>query len=47
MPYVTERWLGGTLTNWVTIYDRIQELERLERLRDSGEINRLTRRKPC
>ena len=44
MPYVTERWLGGTLTNWVTIFDRIQELERLERLRDSGEINRLTKK---
>jgi len=44
MPYVTERWLPGTLTNWVTIYERIQELERLERLRDSGEINRLTKK---
>jgi small subunit ribosomal protein S2 len=44
MPYVTERWLGGTLTNWVTIYQRIQELERLEHLRDSGEINRLTKK---
>lgn len=44
MPYVTERWLGGTLTNWVTIFDRIQELERLERMRDSGEINRLTKK---
>lgn len=44
MPYVTERWLPGTLTNWVTIYDRIQELERLERMRDSGELNRLTKK---
>jgi small subunit ribosomal protein S2 len=44
MPYVTERWLGGTLTNWVTIHQRIQELERLERMRDSGEINRLTKK---
>ncbi|NMC77801.1 MAG: 30S ribosomal protein S2 [Chloroflexi bacterium] len=44
MPYVTERWLGGTLTNWVTIRQRIQELERLEHLRDSGEINRLTKK---
>ncbi|HZW04069.1 MAG TPA: 30S ribosomal protein S2, partial [Anaerolineaceae bacterium] len=44
MPYVTERWLGGTLTNWVTIFDRIQELERLERLRETGEINRLTKK---
>jgi small subunit ribosomal protein S2 len=44
MPYVTERWLGGMLTNWSTIYQRIQELERLEHLRDSGEINRLTKK---
>jgi small subunit ribosomal protein S2 len=44
MPYVTERWLPGTLTNWVTILERIHELERLERLRDSGEIHRLTKK---
>ena len=25
MPYVTERWLGGMLTNWSTIYQRIME----------------------
>jgi small subunit ribosomal protein S2 len=44
MPYVTERWMGGMLTNWSTMYKRIQELERLENLRDSGEINRLTKK---
>jgi small subunit ribosomal protein S2 len=44
MPYVTERWLGGMLTNWVTMYQRINELERLERMRDTGEINRLTKK---
>jgi small subunit ribosomal protein S2 len=44
MPYVTERWLGGMITNWSTIFKRIQELERLEHLRDSGEINRLTKK---
>ena len=44
MPYVAERWLGGLLTNWMTIYKRIQELDRLEHLRDSGEINRLTKK---
>ncbi len=44
MPYVNERWLGGTLTNWSTIQQRIRELERLEKLRDSGEINRLTKK---
>ncbi len=44
MPYVTERWMGGMLTNWSTIYLRIQELERLEKLRDTDEINRLTKK---
>jgi small subunit ribosomal protein S2 len=44
MPYVTERWMGGILTNWATMFQRIQELERLEKLRDSGEINQLTKK---
>ncbi len=44
MPYVTERWLGGMLTNWSTIYQRIQELERLERMRDTGAISHLTKK---
>ncbi len=44
MPYVTERWLGGMLTNWSTIYKRIQELERLEGLKTSGDVNRLTKK---
>jgi len=44
MPYVTERWLPGTLTNWTTIFQRIMELERLEKLRDSGEIERLVKK---
>jgi len=44
MPFVTERWLGGLLTNWKTISERIHEMERLENLRDSGEINKLTKK---
>ena len=44
MPYVTERWLGGMLTNWSTMYARIQELNRLEELRDTGEISKLTKK---
>lgn len=44
MPYVTERWLGGTLTNWRTIKERIGELERLEGMQESGEIFRLTKK---
>lgn len=44
MPFVMERWLPGTLTNWVTIHQRIMELERLEKMRDSGEIERLVKK---
>ena len=44
MPYVTERWLGGTLTNWKTIKERIGELERLEGMKESGEIFLLTKK---
>jgi small subunit ribosomal protein S2 len=44
MPYVTERWLPGTLTNWSTIFQRIMELERLEKLRDSGEMDHLVKK---
>lgn len=44
MPYVTERWMGGMLTNWNTMFQRIQEMQRLEQLRDSGDINRLTKK---
>ena len=44
MPYVTERWLGGMLTNWSTMFKRIQELDRLEKMQETGEINRLTKK---
>jgi len=44
MPYVTERWLGGMLTNWVTMQKRITELERLEKIRNSPENERLTKK---
>jgi small subunit ribosomal protein S2 len=38
MPYVIERWLGGTLTNFRTIRDRLKRLEELEKLHETGEI---------
>lgn len=44
MPYVTERWMGGMLTNWTTMFKRIQELDRLENVRSTDEINRLTKK---
>ena len=44
MPYVNLRWLGGTLTNWMTIRSRIDELETLERRRDAGELELLSKK---
>ncbi len=41
MPYVNQRWLGGTLTNWVTIKKRIDHLDQLEKRRDAGEFDGL------
>ncbi len=39
MPFVTERWLGGTLTNFRTIRERLKRLEELERIMESGDID--------
>jgi len=39
MPYCTERWLGGTLTNFRTVRSRLQRLEELEALETSGELS--------
>jgi small subunit ribosomal protein S2 len=44
MPYVTDRWLGGTLTNWRTIKERIDELKRLEKMEAAGELERLVKK---
>ena len=44
MPYVNHRWLGGTLTNWRTIRERIDTLKQLEKRRDAGEFDLLTKK---
>ncbi|MGD1995720.1 MAG: 30S ribosomal protein S2 [Anaerolineae bacterium] len=44
MPYVNQRWLGGTLTNWRTIRQRIDYLLELEDRRDRGEFDLLTKK---
>ena len=43
-PYVTKRWLGGMMTNFVTIKKRIGLLDQLEARRDSGEFDRLPKK---
>ncbi|MBI5284602.1 MAG: 30S ribosomal protein S2 [Chloroflexi bacterium] len=44
MPYVTNRWLGGTLTNFQTIESRIDHLVRIEDRRDRGELSILIKK---
>ena len=41
MPYVNHRWLGGLLTNWRTISDRIERLHELRRLREESQLELL------
>jgi small subunit ribosomal protein S2 len=41
MPYVNHRWLGGLLTNWRTIAERIERLHELRRLREEGQLDLL------
>jgi small subunit ribosomal protein S2 len=41
MPYVNHRWLGGLLTNWRTMSDRIERLHEMRRLRDEGQMELL------
>ncbi len=45
MPYVNQRWLGGTLTNWTTIRKRIEQLRRFESDRETGAIDNLLTKK--
>jgi small subunit ribosomal protein S2 len=44
MPYVNQRWLGGTLTNWRTIRSRVEHMRELEARRDSGDFERLPKK---
>ncbi|MGB8651856.1 MAG: 30S ribosomal protein S2 [Mycobacteriales bacterium] len=44
MPYVTERWLGGMLTNFSTVYKRLQRLKELELIEQTGGATVLTKK---
>jgi small subunit ribosomal protein S2 len=41
--YITQRWLGGTLTNFTTIKGRLKRLADLEAQRDRGDFSKLTK----
>lgn len=42
--FVTQRWLGGMLTNWKTIQTRIARLRELEQMKEDGTYERLTKK---
>jgi len=44
MPYVNQRWLGGMLTNFVTIRKRIGLMDQLEARQQAGEFERMTKK---
>ena len=44
MPYVNSRWLGGTLTNWRTVRASLDTMKKLEKDRDEGRFERLTKK---
>lgn len=43
-PYVNQRWLGGTLTNWDQIKKRIDKLSEMKKAREEGEYKKFTKR---
>ena len=44
MYYMTERWLGGTLTNFKTIKNRVNYLERIEKMEQDGTFEKLPKK---
>lgn len=44
MSFVNQRWLGGTLTNWKTIRSRIETMKQLEKDREEGLFELLTKK---
>jgi len=44
MPYVTERWLGGTLTNFEIVNSQIQKLVEIEEKKKKGEFDKYTKK---
>lgn len=44
MPYVNNRWLGGTLTNFQVIHKQIEKLQDLEAKQETGELKKYTKK---
>ena len=44
LPYITERWLGGTFTNYQTLKQRIEYFKELEEKKEKGELEKYTKK---
>jgi small subunit ribosomal protein S2 len=44
MPYFIERWIGGTLTNFKVIRQRVDYMEKIEREKQTGELDKYTKK---
>ena len=44
MPYITERWPGGMLTNFVTIRKAVKKMAQIDRMKQDGTFNALSKR---
>jgi len=44
LPYITERWLGGTFTNYKTLKQRIEYFKELEEKKKKGELEKYTKK---
>lgn len=44
MPYVLDRWLGGTLTNFKVLHSRVKRLEEMEKQQKTGELDKYTKK---
>ena len=44
MPYITERWPGGLLTNFVTIRKAVKKMDSIDKMNEDGTIDTLSKR---
>jgi small subunit ribosomal protein S2 len=44
MPYVTERWLGGMMTNFSTIRRSVKKMQNIDRMLDDGSLSSITKK---
>ncbi|MBU0731684.1 30S ribosomal protein S2 [Patescibacteria group bacterium] len=44
MPYITERWIGGLITNYTSVSQTMRKLSRLKKEKETGELNKYTKK---